>query len=87
MNSPADTVAIDSATILGAVQRLQAGGLVATKPHPSDRRRRIVELTARGRKTVEAAIAKAKISNEETLATLTAAERKTLIHLLGRLSD
>jgi DNA-binding MarR family transcriptional regulator len=46
-----------------------------------------VEQTARGRKTVEAAIAKAKISNEETLATLTAAERKTLIHLLGRLSD
>ena len=34
-----------------------------------------------------AAIAKAKISNEETLAPLTAAERKTLIHLLGRLSD
>jgi DNA-binding MarR family transcriptional regulator len=81
------SAAIDSATILGVVQRLQAGGLVATKPHPSDRRRRVVELTARGRKTVEAAIEKANISNEETLAPLTAAERKTLIHLLGRLSD
>lgn len=87
MNSPADTAVSVAATILGVVQRLQAGGLVATKPHPSDRRRRIVELTARGRKTVEAAIAKAKISNEGTLAPLTATERKTLIHLLSRLSD
>ena len=87
MNSPADTAVIVSTTIQGVVQRLQGGGLIATKHHPPDRRRRIVELTARGRETVQAAAAKAKISNEETLAPLTATERKTLIHLLGRLSN
>ena len=81
------SAAIDSATILGVVQRLQAAGLVSTEPHPSDRRRRIVDLTRQGRETVEAAIARAQISNEETLAPLTASERKTLISLLAKLSD
>ena len=81
------SAAVDSATIRGVVQRLQATGLVAAKPPPSDRCRRILEPTARGKKNVEAAITKAKISNKETLTPLKAVGRKTLIHLLGSLSD
>lgn len=81
------SAAIDSATILGVVQRLQSAGLVATEPHPSDKRRRIVGLTAQGRKTVDAAIAKAQQSNAETLAPLDDDERRVLINLLGKLSD
>lgn len=81
------SAAIDSATILGVVQRLQSAGLVATEPHPSDKRRRVVSLTAAGRKTVDEAIAKAQKSNEETLAPLTEDERRLLIELLGKLSD
>lgn len=81
------SAAIDSATIWGVVQRLQSAGLVATKAHPSDKRRRMVSLTALGRETMDAAIAKAQRSNEETLAPLTEAERKTLIALLSKLSD
>ena len=81
------SAAIDSATILGVVQRLQTAGFVTTEAHPSDKRRRIVDLTAAGRETVELAIAKARRSNEETLAPLTAAERGTLIALLGKLSE
>ena len=79
--------AIDSATILGVVQRLQSAGLVATEPHPSDRRRRVVDLTAKGKETMDHAIAKAQQSNAETLAPLTEDESKTLIRLLGKLSD
>lgn len=81
------SAAIDSATILGVVQRLQSAGLVATEPHPSDRRRHLVSLTAQGRKAVDAAIAKAQQSNAETLAPLTAEEQSVLIDLLGKLSD
>jgi MarR family transcriptional regulator, lower aerobic nicotinate degradation pathway regulator len=81
------SAAIDSATIWGVVQRLHAAGLVTTKPHPSDKRRRVVDLTAQGRKTVDAAIAKAQQSNEETLTPLSETERNTLIALLGKLSD
>lgn len=81
------SAAIDSATIWGVVQRLQSAGLVATKAHPSDKRRRMVSLTALGRETMDTAIAKALRSNEETLAPLTEAERKTLIALLSKLSD
>lgn len=81
------SAAIDSATILGVVQRLQSAGLVTTEPHPSDRRRRVVSLTAQGKKSVDDAIGKARQSNEETLAPLNAEERRTLINLLGKLSD
>ena len=81
------SAAIDSATIWGVVQRLQAAGLVATKAHPSDKRRRMVNLTGLGRATVNAAIVKARQSNEETLDPLTTTERKSLIALLGKLSD
>lgn len=81
------SAAIDSATIWGVVQRLQTAGLVKTKAHPSDKRRRMVSLTPLGRDTVDAAIAKAQRSNEETLAPLTATERKTLVSLLSKLSD
>lgn len=81
------SAAIDSATIWGVVQRLQTAGLVATKAHPSDKRRRMVSLTERGRETMDTAITKARRSNEETLAPLTATERKALIALLSKLSD
>lgn len=81
------SAAIDSATIWGVVQRLQTACLVATKGHPSDKRRRMVSLTRLGHDTVDAAITKARRSKEETLAPLTTTERKSLIALLDKLSD
>jgi MarR family transcriptional regulator, lower aerobic nicotinate degradation pathway regulator len=79
--------ALDSATIWGVVQRLQAAGLVSTKAHPWDKRRRMVGLTDLGGETMHTAISKAQRSNEETLAPLTATERRSLIALLNKLSD
>lgn len=78
---------IDSATIGGVVQRLQAGGVVRTEPHPSDRRRLNVMLTDSGRKTVEDAIRRAWISNEQTLEPLSPGERRTLIRLLRKIGQ
>ena len=79
--------AIDSATIWGVVQRLQTGGLVETEADPKDRRRLTVSLTGHGRATVETAIERARASNEETLAPLSAAEQTTLNRLLRKLSQ
>jgi DNA-binding MarR family transcriptional regulator len=79
--------AIDSATIWGVVQRLQSGGLVETETNPDDRRRLTVSLTECGRATVEEAIARARVSNEETLAPLSVAERLTLTRLLRKLGQ
>ncbi len=79
--------AIDSATIWGVVQRLQSGGLVETGANPTDRRRLTVTLTDAGRALVEDAIARARDSNEETLAPLSATERATLNRLLRKLSE
>lgn len=39
---------IDSATVTGVVDRLQAGGLIERRPHADDRRVNLVHLTARG---------------------------------------
>src|SRR5215475_10555298 len=46
---------LDAATIKGVVDRLQLRGMVATCDDPSDKRRRAVTLTDKGRRTTEAA--------------------------------
>lgn len=78
---------IDSATIGGVIQRLQAAEFVETAPHPSDRRRVQVELTETGRAAVERAIESAWQANERTLAPLSAPERRSLIRLLRKISQ
>lgn len=78
---------IDSATIGGVVQRLQAGGYVRTEPHPSDRRRVTVALTVSGETAIEKAIRHAAVSNERTLAALSPGERQQLLRLLRKISQ
>ena len=47
---------LDASTIKGIVDRLQLRGLVATCDDPSDRRRRAVTLTDKGRRTTDAGL-------------------------------
>src|SRR5271169_650799 len=57
----------DAATIKGVVDRLSAHGLVSALADPIDRRRRAVELTARGRAVTQAAM---RVAAAITAATL-----------------
>ena len=85
-NSLGRATAMDAATIKGVVDRLKARGLVEIRTDPQDRRRRLVAITAVGRRVVERAIPHAENVSAETLAPLSNAECATLIALLKKIS-
>jgi DNA-binding MarR family transcriptional regulator len=77
---------LDASTIKGIVDRLQLRGLVATCDDPSDKRRRAVTLTDKGRRTTEAATGVAAKITKKTLAPLTGEEQKAVLKLLRKLT-
>lgn len=77
--------AMDMATIKGVVDRLVKRGLVHTAPDPADARRLVLTLTAEGNATVDRNLAIALQISQETLSTLTPAERMMLMELLQKI--
>lgn len=80
-------VALDSATIVGVVNRLEARGLVSSVRNLEDRRRVTISLTDEGRKLIKKAMASGLKANELTLAPLSPDEQDQLIHLLRKLVE
>ncbi len=78
-------IAFDQSTIKGIVDRLSARGIVELCSDPSDKRRRAVALTPKGRKLAEKAVQTAEGITERTVAPLSHAERQTLVRLLKKL--
>jgi DNA-binding MarR family transcriptional regulator len=76
---------LDAATIKGVVDRLGVRGFVTALADPTDRRRRAVALTERGRGVTEAAMKVAAEITAATLAPLTAEERRAVAALLKKL--
>jgi DNA-binding MarR family transcriptional regulator len=80
----ASLVALDRTTTTGALKRLEARGLIRRETSASDRRAQTCGLTEAGR-TLHAAMEQAaKKAHEETVATLSAPDRKRLIDLMKR---
>ena len=78
--------AMDAATMQGVIKRLLVRKLVDRRPDPSDRRRLVLSLTARGLDLVAAITRDGHAISEATLAPLTEAERRTFLALLRRLA-
>jgi MarR family 2-MHQ and catechol resistance regulon transcriptional repressor len=76
---------LTSGSITSAVDRVEVKGFVARKDHPSDRRVKVVSLTAKGRKFIKEAFANHKKAMEEAVSPLSATERKTLTKLLNKI--
>jgi DNA-binding MarR family transcriptional regulator len=76
---------LDAATIKGVVDRLGARGFVTALADPTDRRRRAVAPTERGRKVTEAAMLVAAQITAATLTPLTAEEQRLVARLLKKL--
>jgi DNA-binding MarR family transcriptional regulator len=85
-NSLGRATAMDAATIKGVVDRLMARGLVEIRPDPQDGRRRLVAITASGRRIVERATPHAEAVSVDTLAPLNPTERDRLLALLRKLA-
>ncbi len=84
-------LAIDKSSMVAAVDELEATDLVRRRRSPSDRRRNVLELTARGRHTLAQAGAAAEDSERDLLRALdpgqSAELRATLSTLLGATTD
>ena len=79
-------LALSSATVTGAIDRLEAQELVRRTPSPDDRRAFLVEscLPARKRAQIEAAI---EAGEKACFGALGAAERRELLRLLTKCID
>src|SRR5215471_8876642 len=77
---------LDAATTKGVVDRLEARGFISARPDAHDRRRRAIALTEKGRTAADAAVKVARQITRDTLTPLSAAEQRTVIRLLRKLT-
>src|SRR5882762_7737619 len=86
VNEIGKKVLLTSGSITVAVDRLEVKGLVERRAHGTDRRARIVHLTKEGRKVITRVYADHAADMERlAAASLTRAERRTLIDLLKKI--
>jgi DNA-binding MarR family transcriptional regulator len=76
---------VDRTTMVALVDALEGKGLVARRPHPADRRKNVVELTADGEKARVDAGAAATTAQERFLAPLGAAGAEQFVAALRAL--
>ncbi len=81
----ARTIAQDTSTTAGVVDRLEARGLLQRRPAPDDRRVRQLTLTPDGAALLEQLVPAMLRAQQHILAPLSPAQRKTFLHLLERL--
>lgn len=79
--SLAATISFDRATIGGVVDRLEQKGLIERTVSPDDRRARLLQLTAAGRRQLAALRPVVEALQAEILAPLSAKERATFLTL------
>ena len=85
VNAIGRRVELTSGAITTAVDRLESRGLVTREAHPSDRRARIVRLTAAGKGQAAKIFAGHKAAMDVAASALSKTERATLIELLKKL--
>jgi DNA-binding MarR family transcriptional regulator len=81
----AERLSCVKSNITQLVDRLEADGLVARKPDPTDRRTRLAVLTAAGRKAVKDGIRAQQTAEREVLSRLTRDEARQLSGLLHKM--
>ena len=77
-------ILLTSGSITTAIDRLESRKLVNRTLHPEDRRARLVQLTTKGKRLIEAAFRQHALDMEETMAGLKPGERIELIRLLKK---
>jgi MarR family transcriptional regulator, lower aerobic nicotinate degradation pathway regulator len=81
----ARTIAQDTSTTAGVVDRLEARGLLQRRPAPGDRRVRQLTLTPEGAELLGQLVPAMLRAQELILAPLSASQRNTFLRLLDRL--
>ncbi len=81
----AERLGIDRSDMVSLLDELEELRCVVRRPDPTDRRRKVVEITARGAATLKKLDLLVYAADDELLAPLTQAERATLARLLVRI--
>jgi DNA-binding MarR family transcriptional regulator len=81
----ADAIGVEGPTVVRAVQRMEAAGLVVRKDHPTDRRLVAIHLTPTGRRLRTVLPRVLREVEEDALADFSTADRTRLLALLERL--
>ena len=82
----ARAAAVDRSLMVTVVDSLEAKGLVERSQHPTDRRVRVLDITARGGEVLAAAAVAVRDAEERLLSTLPSKRRKELRETLVELS-
>jgi MarR family transcriptional regulator, lower aerobic nicotinate degradation pathway regulator len=77
---------VDSSSMVAVLDELESQGLAERRPHPDDRRKRCIHLTAKGEAKLREMRAVARDVGEDSFGALSADERTTLHHLLRKLA-
>ena len=85
VNTIGDKINLTSGSISVAVDRLEERGLVERRPDATDRRTRVVHLTAAGRRLIERAFGCHAAAMERATSGLSESEREQAIGLLRKL--
>jgi DNA-binding MarR family transcriptional regulator len=85
-NAVADWLRIPPSSMVALVDQLEERDLVVRRTHPTDRRSRILCLTARGKKLLASAARPAKALEAMICVGFTAGERQKLLDMLIRVS-
>jgi DNA-binding MarR family transcriptional regulator len=80
-------VPVTTATITAVLDTLERNGYIERRPHPSDRRRLLVHLTANGRRTLAKVVPRVLAGEKEWTAAVTGPARARLTDGLAALQE
>lgn len=83
----ADAIGLDKTTMVVTIDELEAHGLAERTPSASDRRARVIKVTAAGRKLVAKGEREVDRIQQDVLAGLPADQREALLEALSTLVD
>jgi DNA-binding MarR family transcriptional regulator len=85
MSGISDELGVTRRNITALVDALEEEGLVRRRPHPTDRRATVIELTGKGARTMNTLYDEHRRSVAELFAELSDEDRRELVRLLGLL--
>lgn len=87
MSSISDELGVTRRNVTALVDALEEEGMVRRKPHPTDRRATVVELTKEGARRIEAGYDDHRQAVAELFDTLAEKDRRELLRLIGHLRE
>lgn len=87
MTSISDELGVTRRNVTALVDALEEEELVRRKPHPTDRRATVIEMTSRGEQMMDRIYDEHRAAVAELFAELGEEDRRELVRLLGSLRD